>query len=62
METDRMTTRDAEAITALELPIPHVQRGKVREMFALGADLLLACHRPPLAFDIVSSGDSRQRF
>ena len=48
-----MTTRDAEAITALELPIPHVQRGKVREMFALGADLLLVATDRLSAFDIV---------
>jgi len=48
-----MTTRDAQAITALELPLPHVQRGKVREMFALGDDLLLIATDRLSAFDIV---------
>ena len=48
-----MTTRDAQAITALELPLPHVQRGKVREMFALGDDLLLVATDRLSAFDIV---------
>jgi phosphoribosylaminoimidazole-succinocarboxamide synthase len=41
------------AITALELPVPHVQRGKVREMFSLGADLLLVATDRLSAFDIV---------
>ena len=48
-----MTTRDAEALTTLELPLPHVSRGKVREMFALGDDLLLVATDRLSAFDIV---------
>ncbi|HET6617987.1 MAG TPA: phosphoribosylaminoimidazolesuccinocarboxamide synthase [Gemmatimonadota bacterium] len=48
-----MTTRDAEALTTLELPLPHVSRGKVREMFALEDDLLLVATDRLSAFDIV---------
>lgn len=48
-----MTTRDVQAITDLALPLPHVQRGKVREMFALGGDLLLIATDRLSAFDIV---------
>jgi phosphoribosylaminoimidazole-succinocarboxamide synthase len=35
------------------LPLPHVSRGKVREMFALGDDLLLVATDRLSAFDIV---------
>jgi phosphoribosylaminoimidazole-succinocarboxamide synthase len=48
-----MTTRQTRALTALELPLPHVSRGKVREMFALGEDLLLVATDRLSAFDIV---------
>ncbi|HEY7472773.1 MAG TPA: phosphoribosylaminoimidazolesuccinocarboxamide synthase [Gemmatimonadota bacterium] len=48
-----MTTRDAQALTTLELPLPHVSRGKVREMFALDGDLLLVATDRLSAFDIV---------
>ena len=41
------------AVTALELPLPHVSRGKVREIFALGDDLLLVATDRISAFDIV---------
>ena len=48
-----MTTRSTRAITDLDLPLPHVSRGKVREMFALGDDLLLVATDRLSAFDIV---------
>ena len=48
-----MTTRSTRAITDLDLPLPHVSRGKVREMFALGNDLLLVATDRLSAFDIV---------
>lgn len=48
-----MTTKQTRAITALKLPLPHVSRGKVREMFALGDDLLLVATDRLSAFDIV---------
>lgn len=48
-----MKIRDASAITSLELPLPHVSRGKVREMFAVGDDLLLIATDRLSAFDIV---------
>lgn len=48
-----MQTRDTTAITSLALPLPHVSRGKVREMFALGEDLLLVATDRLSAFDIV---------
>jgi phosphoribosylaminoimidazole-succinocarboxamide synthase len=48
-----MTTRQTRALTALELPLPLVSRGKVREMFALGEDLLLVATDRLSAFDIV---------
>ena len=41
------------AVTTLELPLPHVQRGKVREVFALGDALLLVATDRLSAFDIV---------
>jgi phosphoribosylaminoimidazole-succinocarboxamide synthase len=47
------THGDAQALTALDLPLPHVSRGKVREMFALGDDLLLIATDRLSAFDIV---------
>ncbi len=48
-----MTTSSTRAITDLALPLPHVSRGKVREMFALGDDLLLVATDRLSAFDIV---------
>src|SRR5688500_8426224 len=48
-----MTTRSTRAITDLELPLPHVSRGKVREMFALGDGLRLAPTERLPAFGIV---------
>ena len=48
-----MTTRSTRAITDLELPLPHVSRGKVREMFAVGDHLLLVATDRLSAFDIV---------
>ncbi|HYO45151.1 MAG TPA: phosphoribosylaminoimidazolesuccinocarboxamide synthase [Gemmatimonadota bacterium] len=48
-----MTTKQTGALTALDLPLPHVSRGKVREMFALGDDLLLVATDRLSAFDIV---------
>jgi phosphoribosylaminoimidazole-succinocarboxamide synthase len=48
-----MKTRSTRAITDLSLPLPHVSRGKVREMFALGDDLLLVATDRLSAFDIV---------
>ena len=48
-----MTTRSTLAITQLDLPLPHVSRGKVREMFAVGDDLLLVATDRLSAFDIV---------
>ncbi|MGH7566378.1 MAG: phosphoribosylaminoimidazolesuccinocarboxamide synthase [Gemmatimonadota bacterium] len=48
-----MTTRQTRALTALELPLPHVGRGKVREMFALAEDILLVATDRLSAFDIV---------
>jgi len=48
-----MTTRDIQALTTVALPLPHVSRGKVREMFALGDDLLLVATDRLSAFDIV---------
>jgi phosphoribosylaminoimidazole-succinocarboxamide synthase len=48
-----MTTRSTRAITDLALPLPHVSRGKVREMFAIGDDLLLVATDRLSAFDIV---------
>lgn len=48
-----MRTRDADAMTTMELPLPHVSRGKVREMFAVGDDLLLVATDRLSAFDIV---------
>ncbi len=48
-----MTMRSTRAITDLHLPLPHVSRGKVREMFALGDDLLLVATDRLSAFDVV---------
>ncbi|HUF89779.1 MAG TPA: phosphoribosylaminoimidazolesuccinocarboxamide synthase [Gemmatimonadota bacterium] len=48
-----MKTRDAAATTTMELSLPHVSRGKVREMFAVGDDLLLVATDRLSAFDIV---------
>jgi len=48
-----MRTRDVHAITSLALPLPHVSRGKVREIFVLGDDLLLIATDRLSAFDIV---------
>lgn len=48
-----MRTRDTAATTTMELPLPHVSRGKVREMFAVGDDLLLVATDRLSAFDIV---------
>jgi len=50
-----MTTRSTRAITDLELPLPHVSRGKVREMFALGDDLLLVAVADPSDVEGVTS-------
>ena len=43
----------AEPLTTLELPLPLVRRGKVREMYALGDDLLMVATDRLSAFDIV---------
>jgi phosphoribosylaminoimidazole-succinocarboxamide synthase len=48
-----MPTSRTRAVTALELPLPHISRGKVREIFALGDDLLLVATDRISAFDIV---------
>ena len=48
-----MRTRYASATTTMELPLPHVSRGKVREMFAVGDDILLVATDRLSAFDIV---------
>lgn len=48
-----MPTDRTPAVTALELPLPHVSRGKVREIYALGDDLLLIATDRISAFDIV---------
>jgi len=40
-------------LTALELPLPRIRRGKVREMFAVGDDILLVATDRLSAFDIV---------
>jgi phosphoribosylaminoimidazole-succinocarboxamide synthase len=48
-----MATSRTGPVTALELPLPHVNRGKVREIFALGEDLLLVATDRLSAFDIV---------
>lgn len=43
----------APAVTRLDLPLPHLHSGKVRDMFALGDDLLLVASDRLSAFDIV---------
>jgi phosphoribosylaminoimidazole-succinocarboxamide synthase len=48
-----MPTSRTRAVTALELPLPHISRGKVREIFALGDELLLVATDRISAFDIV---------
>lgn len=40
-------------LTALELPLPRIRRGKVREMFELGDDILMVATDRLSAFDIV---------
>ncbi|MGH7542538.1 MAG: phosphoribosylaminoimidazolesuccinocarboxamide synthase [Gemmatimonadota bacterium] len=40
-------------MTTLELPLPRIRRGKVREMFALGDDILMVATDRLSAFDIV---------
>ena len=40
-------------LTALDLPLPRIRRGKVREMFALGDDILMIATDRLSAFDIV---------
>ncbi|HWC06685.1 MAG TPA: phosphoribosylaminoimidazolesuccinocarboxamide synthase, partial [Gemmatimonadota bacterium] len=40
-------------LTVLELPLPRIRRGKVREMFALGDDVLMVATDRLSAFDIV---------
>jgi phosphoribosylaminoimidazole-succinocarboxamide synthase len=42
-----------QPLTALELPLPRIRRGKVREMFALGDDVLMVATDRLSAFDIV---------
>lgn len=41
------------AVTRLELPLPHLNSGKVREMFAMGEDVLMVATDRLSAFDIV---------
>jgi phosphoribosylaminoimidazole-succinocarboxamide synthase len=40
-------------ITELSLPLPHLHSGKVREMFALGEDILMVATDRLSAFDVV---------
>jgi phosphoribosylaminoimidazole-succinocarboxamide synthase len=42
-----------QPLTAIELPLPRIRRGKVREMFAFGDDILLVATDRLSAFDIV---------
>ncbi|MBW3660338.1 MAG: phosphoribosylaminoimidazolesuccinocarboxamide synthase [Gemmatimonadetes bacterium] len=49
--TDRAT--GATALTRLELPLPRFHSGKVREMYALGDDVLMVATDRLSAFDIV---------
>ncbi len=42
-----------QPLTAIELPLPRIRRGKVREMFALGDDILMVATDRLSAFDIV---------
>ena len=44
---------NVEALTAIELPLPHLHSGKVREMFSLGDDVLMVATDRLSAFDIV---------
>ncbi|HUP20614.1 MAG TPA: phosphoribosylaminoimidazolesuccinocarboxamide synthase [Gemmatimonadota bacterium] len=48
-----MTIGSADAITSIDLPLPRLHRGKVREMFALGDDILMLATDRLSAFDIV---------
>ncbi|MDX1662113.1 MAG: phosphoribosylaminoimidazolesuccinocarboxamide synthase [Gemmatimonadota bacterium] len=45
--------RSERAVTTIELPLPHLQSGKVREMYALGDELLMVATDRLSAFDIV---------
>ncbi len=42
-----------EALTSIDLPLPKLHSGKVREMFALGEDVLMVATDRLSAFDIV---------
>lgn len=48
-----MTSVSVRALTELELPLPHLKTGKVREMFAIGDEVLMVATDRLSAFDIV---------
>lgn len=47
-----MTSGD-RALTDIDLPLPHLASGKVRELFVLGDELLFVCTDRVSAFDVV---------